>query len=210
MSEKPGFMIYFADWMPLLKMDDTSLAALFRAVVNYGATGEVPSFTGMNAILWEMIVPKVDRDEERYQETCRKARFSRYKGIEKQHGREGLSYEEWCEQIDERQRTSTNVTNSNNNPTSIAIPITTQPQDQSQQQAQLQSHVQGQGDARGVPIVEDGTGPAFILPSEVQSLFQSWKDAIAGGRMKEAFDRSSELFRMGYDVDLHTGDISKR
>lgn len=109
MSDRPGIMLYFDDWVPMLSLDDSSLADLLRAAIRYGKNGERPVFEGTNAILWGMIVSRIDRDAKAFNEKCRKARYSRYRGIEKDRGREPLDYETWLESVDERQPTSTNV-----------------------------------------------------------------------------------------------------
>ena len=95
-------MLYFSDWTPMLALDDSTLAALFRAAVRYAAEGEVPDFEGVSAILWGMIAPKIDRDGEAFAEKCRKARYSRYRGIEKSHDRAPLEYDEWIDLVDNR------------------------------------------------------------------------------------------------------------
>ena len=106
MSERPGIMLYFSEWIPMLKLDDSTLASVLRAAIMYGYAGEVPSFEGINAVMWAMIADKLDRDSAAYEERCRKARWSRYKGIEEQHGRKPLRYDEWITEVDQRQPTS--------------------------------------------------------------------------------------------------------
>lgn len=109
MADRPGIMLYFDDWVPMLSLDDSSLADLLRAAIQYGANGERPVFDGANAILWAMIASRIDRDAKAFNEKCRKARYNRYRGIEKDHGREPLDYEAWIEPVDECQPTSANV-----------------------------------------------------------------------------------------------------
>ena len=96
----------------MLKLDDSTLAPLLRAAIMYGYAGEAPSFDGINAVVWAMIKDKLDRDSAAYEERCRKARWSRYKGVQEKSGHAALSYEDWAESIDQRQPTSTNVDDS--------------------------------------------------------------------------------------------------
>ena len=108
-KERPGVMLYFSDWVPMLSLDDPKLAALLRAAVRYGALGEVPEFEGVDAVLWGMIASRIDRDGKAFEGKCRDARYKRYKGIEKSNGREPLEFEDWAEQIDQCRPMSTGV-----------------------------------------------------------------------------------------------------
>lgn len=109
MADRPGVMVFFSDWEALLDLDDAMLARLFRATVKYARYGEVPDFSGIERILWGILAPKLDNDEARYQESCRRKRYGRYKGVEYQHGRVPLEYEDWCEIIDSSRQVSTDV-----------------------------------------------------------------------------------------------------
>ena len=141
-------MLYFSDWTPMLALDDSTLAALFRAAVRYAAEGEVPDFEGVSAILWGMIAPKIDRDGEAFAEKCRKARYSRYRGIEKSHDRAPLEYDEWIDLVDNR-------------PSSTIVNRRDQLQSQSQlqKQSQLQPQPQTQGDEGGSWSFDDLFSP---------------------------------------------------
>jgi hypothetical protein len=154
-------MAYFDDWMPLLALDDASLAGLFRAAVRYVADGEVPDFDGINAILWGMIAPKLDRDGAAYFEKCRKARYSRYRGLEKGQGRTPLEYEEWIEQVDSRPPLS-NV----NERDQLQYQQQSQLQSQLQEQSQLQRQQQEQGDLKGGGEIATGFTPPYRPPTE--------------------------------------------
>lgn len=140
MADRPGVLFYFTDWEPLLVLDDTALAELFRAALRYAQYGEVPDFEGTSAIFWRLIAPKIDRDGERYRSTCESAKYSVYCREEKKAGRTPLTREEWEHR-------------------SISNDIQLQPQSQSQSQSQQQGQGQEQGDQRG-----EGKGDNSSLP----------------------------------------------
>ena len=139
MADRPGVLLYFTDWEPLLVLDDSELAGLFRAAIRYAQYGEVPEFNGTSAIIWRLIAPKIDRDGERYRNTCENAKYAVYCREEMKAGRTPLTRGEWEHR-------------------SISNDIQLQPQPKSQPQRQEQG--QGQGDQRG-----EGEGDGSFLPS---------------------------------------------
>ena len=91
----PGVMLYY-DLVPCLAgFSDADLGSLFRAVLLYGSTGEIPSFDGSLHVAWAFIRPRIDRDAEQYVLKAKKARYAAYVREEKARGRTALSYDEW-------------------------------------------------------------------------------------------------------------------
>ena len=150
MNERPGLMIYFDAWLPVLKSDDKTIAGLFRAAVMYAKYGEIPEFSGVEQILWEMIRPALDRDAERYTDTVKQRQYAGYCSAERRAGRDPLPLEEWESQraltgVDERQPTTTTTPISTPAPTTTPTPNTITTQTQLQQQGEKET----QGDAGG-------------------------------------------------------------
>lgn len=104
MNDRPGIMVYFDTWLPVLKSNDKTIAKLFRATVMYAKFGEIPSFSGNDEIFWEMIRPTIDRDADRYTNTVRQRKYAGYCSAMQRIGREPLSIDEW-----EKQRALTDV-----------------------------------------------------------------------------------------------------
>ncbi len=154
MAERPGIMVYFDDWAPLLKLEDSSLASLLRAAIRYGKTGEMADFEGINAIFWEMIVPKIDRDAERYEARKVSGGYAVYCREAKRRGEEPLPYEAWYEHR--------SISNDNDSNQPQQHP---HKQNHPQQHPQQQGQREKQGDQRGA---EGGNAfPApYIPPSE--------------------------------------------
>ena len=101
MPERPGIMFYFSDWEPLTKLEDATLAKLFRAVLRYGQSGAIPEFDGVEAILWGMILPKIDRDGKSYRARKESGRYAVYCRETKRTGAEPVSRDRWKIEIDQ-------------------------------------------------------------------------------------------------------------
>ena len=91
----PGVMLYY-DLLPCLEaFTDAELGQLFKAILQYGATGEFVDLTGSLSIAWAFIRPRIDRDAEQYVLKAKKARYAAYVREEKARGRTALPYDEW-------------------------------------------------------------------------------------------------------------------
>jgi hypothetical protein len=228
-KERPGAMLYFDMLRPLLnRLDDERCGKLLRAIVDYSQYGALPDDGDMlTGMAFDLLRPKLDHDAEKYEQTRVQRQYAVYRRDADKYGWPDLSFDEWrCSDFYKRasiEPISPNNENSENIEPFPTTSITPTPASKISRAENTSAPKAGTktgdppisiasaGEGKGVLRGEGGTMCADLtLPSEVQSLFQSWKDAIAGGRMKEALDRSSELFRLGYDVDLHTGAITKR
>ena len=95
-GNRPGVMIYFDDVSPALNcMDDAQCGRLFRAIVSYGKTGEVPSIDGMEGLVFAMLTPKIDRDGRRYAESKEQRQYAVYVREKKRAEEPYLSISEW-------------------------------------------------------------------------------------------------------------------
>ena len=95
-SKRPGTMLYFDDIKPALKrMNDEQCGRLLRAIVSYAETGEKPEIDGMEALVFDMLIPKIDRDGERYEESREQRQYAVYVREKKKAGESYLSITEW-------------------------------------------------------------------------------------------------------------------
>ena len=75
MAGKPGFMVYFEDWLPLEALDDTQFRAVFRAATNYAQTGETDAISDPVAnMVFMMLRSKIERDGSKYSSIIEKRR----------------------------------------------------------------------------------------------------------------------------------------
>ena len=81
------------------------LGRLFLAILQYGQDGTEPQFEGALAMAWAFIKPKLDRDEERYQESVARGSYAAYCREAKKRGLSKLPKEIWSKMsIDERKQ----------------------------------------------------------------------------------------------------------
>ena len=96
MIEKPGIMLYFDVIAPLAKhLEDDELGALIRFAVDYSMTGEEPDIDVCSSVsmAWDILLPHLDRDTERYREKKELSRYANYCKAQKQQGYTPLSRE---------------------------------------------------------------------------------------------------------------------
>ena len=97
-KKQPGFLLYLDDFEDALvaEFDDAALGALLRAILEYEKYGSIPDFPDRGLrILWHGVKGKLDRDAEKYQETCIKRKYSRYRGLCKENGSTPLEFDDW-------------------------------------------------------------------------------------------------------------------
>lgn len=101
MSDKPGVMIYFDMISTLKQMSDRQAGILFRAILQYGATGRPPELPDSLRLLWPMIETRLIADHQRYKTVSFKRRYAAYVKWSEKRGETVLPYEQWiCNQED--------------------------------------------------------------------------------------------------------------
>ena len=102
---KPGSILYHDNICALKHLSNEELGRLFLAILQYGQDGTEPQFEGALAMAWAFIKPKLDRDEERYQESVARGSYAAYCREAKKRGLSKLPKEIWSQMsIDERKQ----------------------------------------------------------------------------------------------------------
>ena len=105
---RPGVMLYFDIRQPLSVLPYEEKGRLLDAILEYGEHGTLPSFDGMLALAWGFIQPKLDRDEETYENTKVQRRYAAFCKRRAGLNLPKIPFEEWSKMDnDERKRTST-------------------------------------------------------------------------------------------------------
>lgn len=93
---RPGVMIYFDILDDLEDYTYEEVGQLFRALLHYGFTGEIPAFSdrGMKT-LWRKLQNNSNRDEERYNRKVMNSRYAAYCRWCKRDQETPLKYEAW-------------------------------------------------------------------------------------------------------------------
>lgn len=82
-SKKPGVMIYFDIKNCIKRLDLEGIGRLFLAILEYAENGKIPDFseedTSLLCVAWDIMQPKIDADNERYIDMCKKKQEAAYK-----------------------------------------------------------------------------------------------------------------------------------
>lgn len=69
-----GFVVYGDVQAVVDELNDEQTGKLFKAMINYFATGKAPRFDGILKYVWIPIRQQMDRDKEKYDAKCEKNR----------------------------------------------------------------------------------------------------------------------------------------
>lgn len=92
---RPGIMLYFDILEPIRVLPDADKGRLLVAMLEYGQSGVVPEFEGMLALAWGFVKPKLDRDDESYEEAKVQRKYAAF--CKKRNGLNlpKIPFEEW-------------------------------------------------------------------------------------------------------------------
>ena len=99
---RPGIMLYFDILEPIRVLPDADKGRLLVAMLEYGQSGTLPEFTGMLALAWGFVRPKLDKDSEEYNRTILKRQYATFCRDRKRKGEPEISFEEWLITIDDQ------------------------------------------------------------------------------------------------------------
>lgn len=223
-KERPGVLLYYETFDSLEEYTDEETGQFLRAACDYARFGLLPEFTdrGLRS-LWKRTMHDLDRDEAKYQATCQQNRYNAYVSAIKRRfridhpgmgdpkeGKDYFTFEDWVSQIDEatasdRIQSQATVTETEPTRTPERTP-TASP-------APATSSARPEFGNTAKPKSEDTAGAGERCRGEAASaedLQVAWKAAKTAGDYDEAYNISNALFRMGYNLDHITGELSKR
>ena len=99
---RPGIMLYFDILEPIRVLPDADKGRLLVAMLEYGQSGTVPEFTGMLALAWGFVKPKLDKDSEEYNRTVLKRQYATFCRDRKKKGEPEIGFDEWLMAIDDQ------------------------------------------------------------------------------------------------------------
>lgn len=86
-------------------LSDADKGRLLVAMLEYGKYGTVPQFDGMLALAWGFVQPKIDRDEETYENSKIQRQYAAFCKKRAKVGLPKVAFEEWLNMTEyERQR----------------------------------------------------------------------------------------------------------
>ena len=105
---RPGIMLYFDILEPIRVLPDSDKGRLLVAMLEYGQSGKVPAFDGMLALAWGFVKPKLDRDDESYEEAKVQRRYAAFCKKRNSLNLPKIPFEDWLAMDNnERQRMAT-------------------------------------------------------------------------------------------------------
>lgn len=102
---RPGIMLYFDILEPIRVLPDAEKGRLLVAMLEYGQKGILPEFDGMLALAWGFVKPKLDRDEETYENAKVQRKYAAFCKRRAALNLPKVPFEEWLNMTDdERER----------------------------------------------------------------------------------------------------------
>lgn len=102
---RPGIMLYFDILEPIRVLPDEDKGRLFVAMLEYGQSGVLPEFDGMLALAWGFIKPKLDKDEDSYENSKLQRKYAAFCKQRANSNLPKIPFEVWLDMDeDERKR----------------------------------------------------------------------------------------------------------
>ena len=212
-KERPGVMLYFDAVRPAIsRLDETQCGALLRSLMDYAQYGVIPELDPMTGLAFDMLVPKIDRDAERYEETREQRQYAAYAREKKKTGESCLSFADWrltrAGQSDHENIGPISPVNENNGPypsasaTATATPATTTT-------ATAAASPSASSSISLSPSAETA-GEGYKGEGEVRRIFAQWLQALDEKNNILAMRLDGQLYALGYQTDKTTRRLSKR
>lgn len=95
-KQRPGVMVYFDSLRPALnRLSDEQCGVLFRAILDYAQYGTTTELDPMTGMVFDLLVPKIDRDGVKYEESREQRKYAVYTREAKRRGETPVTIAEW-------------------------------------------------------------------------------------------------------------------
>ena len=210
-KERPGVMLYFDAVRPAIsRLDETQCGALLRSLMDYAQYGVIPELDPMTGLAFDMLVPKIDRDAERYEETREQRQYAAYAREKKKTGESCLSFADWrlmrAGQSDHENIGPISPVNENNGPYPSASATATATAATS---ATATASPSASSSISLSPSAETA-GEGYKGEGEVRRIFAQWLQALDEKNNILAMRLDGQLYALGYQTDKTTRRLSKR
>ena len=202
--ECPGVMLYFDAVRPAIsRLNETQCGALLRAVMDYAQYGVVPELDPMTGLAFDVLVPKIDRDAERYEESREQRQYAAYTREKKRGGEQPLSIAEWRLA---RLRADEQGNNGPLRPVNGPLPSTS---------ATATTSTSTTTSPSASPSISTSPSPAAAGEGskgegEADRLFRAWLRALDAKDNRRAMELDGKLYALGYQADRKTRELRKR
>ena len=217
-KERPGVMLYFDALRPAIsRLDEAQCGALLRSVLDYAQYGVVPELDPMTGLAFDMLVPKIDHDAERYEESREQRLYATYSREKKKKGEQPLSYEEWRlmqNAVEQEGNDPSRPVHENNGPlhpvNEIAVSYPSASTSPAATTTTTPTASASASTAAAASANTSAAGERGGCKGEAQTLYEAWLKAMEMKDNKRALNLSDRLFALGYHADIATRELRKR
>lgn len=206
-KERPGVMLYFEDIRPAInRLDPGQSGALLRSILDYAQYGTAPELDPMTSLVFEMLVPKIDRDAEKYEESREQRQYAVYAREKKKIGEPCQSFAEW------RLMRARSSDHENNGPIS-PDPQNIDPYPSVSVSTSAAATATASASPSAIispPVSTAGEGCKGEEEASVERLHEAWLKALDAKNLRQACELSDRLFARGYYTDVGTRKLTKR
>ena len=208
-KERPGVMLYFDAVRPAIcRLDETQCGVLLRSVMDYAQYGVVPELDPMTGLAFDMLVPKIDRDAERYEESREQRQYAGYVREKKRSGEQALSIAEWRLARLRAGESDNGPIRPDNGPlpstTTSATAATTATT------SAIASASSSVSSSTSLSASAAAAGEGYKGEGEAERIFAQWLHALDEKDNILALRLDGELYALGYQTDKTTRQLSKR
>ena len=204
-KERPGVMLYFDAVRPAIsRLDETQCGVLLRSIMDYAQYGVVPELDPMTGLAFDMLVPKIDRDAERYEESREQRQYAAYTREKKRSGEPVMSIGEWRlfrQREDEKNigpiRPDIGPLPSASTSTSTATTASAPASPSASSSTSLSASPAAAGEGC------KGEG-------EADRVYEQWLRALDAKDSAKALELDGRLFSLGYQPDIKTRELRRR
>ncbi len=213
-KERPGVMLYFDALRPAIsRLDEAQCGALLRSVLDYAQYGVVPELDPMTGLAFDMLVPKIDRDAERYEESREQRLYATYSREKKKKGEPPLSYEEWRlmqNAVEQEGNDPSRPVHENNGPLHPVNEIAVSYPSTSTSTSPSATATASAAPSAAPSANTSAAGERGGCKGEARTLYEAWLKAMEAKDNKSALNLSDRLFALGYHADIATRELRKR
>ena len=204
-KERPGVMLYFDAVRPAIsRLDETQCGVLLRSVMDYAQYGVIPELDPMTSLVFDMLVPKIDRDAARYEEGREQRQYAVYTREKRKNGDTPLSFAEW-RLTQPKSSESENIGPISPDPENIGP----YPSASATATASPSATTSASPSANTSPSPA-AAGEGYKGEGEVRRLYEQWLRAMDARDSVRAMELDGRLFALGYKPDIHTRKLKKR
>ena len=210
MAEKkarPGVMLYFDSIRPALKrLDDSQCGVLLRAIIDYSEFGVIPELDPMTGMVFDMLIPKLDHDAKKYEESREQRQYAVYVRDKQKNGEPYLKIAEWrlskYKPPDNDSIGPTSPDNGSIGPyPSISVSPSVSPSIPVSPSISPSTYTAGEVTGEGYKGEGEG---------EHQRLYAEWLSALDEKNNSRACELGNRLFALGYRVDKQSRKMTRR